>query len=533
MTSRYRALSASCAILAVFWAQFSWVRATNFGGWDEWLVVDLTYRGIIGLPYQNRPFSLAFALPGSLLSPHGLWGFFLAHGLYLAGGGVLLYLIVRRLAPEQERLALLAGILGPVYAPTDDIRLDVVLTASYAGVTLASLLTLLLLIESFRRRSVPVLIAVAVLGGLVTRCIEATAGLMVAGPLLLLALPRVDGRAWWRWAITWLVVVGAAAGSAAWPVLFPPPGGSYQASGLGFDPHPSRVAARVLRQFGFHLIPLVTPVWSELATSAVLLSVAVFLGVWTAISGASKGGDEDRRAILRLGLIGLLGAALGYGVLALSPSTNGPARTQILSAPGIGLFLASAISWIAGRTGRGARPLAALLGAWVIALGTARVGAMQRRWDEVGYWAAQRQLLSSLVAAAPDFVPDTFVVLLDGTATFPATFTFHHALDYLYQRRAGGLSLGAEPFLYPHAFSTDGLFSIPLESIRVPWREPLRLYRYDQLVVVTALPGGGIRVLEEWPAGPLPVLPPGAAYRPRERIRIARLRPELQILAPE
>jgi hypothetical protein len=525
-------LAATLAILTVFASQYLWVSATNFGGWDEWLVLDLTYRGIVGLPYQNRPFSLAFALPGSLLSPYALWGFHLVHGLYLAGGGLLLYLIVRRLAPEQERLALLAGILGPSFSPADDIRLDVVLTASYAGVTFASLLALLFLIESYRRRSVPVLIAVAILGGLVTRSVEATAGLMVAAPLLLLALPKAGARPWLRWTLTWAAGVGAAAVYAAWPVLFPPPGGSYQTHGLGFDPHPLRVAGRVWRQVGFHLAPLVGPAWSEMTTVAALLSAAVFLAVWTLTARIAPGDAEDPRAILRLGFVGLVGAVLGYGVLALSPSITGPARAEILSAPGIALFLASAVCWTAGRTGR--RTLVvAVLGAWIVAVGTARVAAMQGRWDEVSYWPAQRQVLSSLVAVAPDFVPDTFVVLLDGTAAFPATFTFHHALDYLYERRASGVSLGAEPFLYPHAFSKNGLVSVPLETIRRPWREPVRLYAYDQLVVVRALPGGEIRLLDEWPEGPLPALPPGAAYHPRERIRASAARPELRILAPE
>jgi hypothetical protein len=526
-------VAAGAAILAVFWSQFAWVRATNFGGWDEWLVIDLIHRGIVGLPYQNRPYSLAWTLPASLLSPAGLWGFHLVDGLYLAGSGFFLYLIVRRLAPAHEGLALLAGIIGPSFSPADDIRLDVSLTASYAGVTWASFLALFLLIESYRRRSVPILIAVAVLAAVVTRSLEATAGLMAAAPLLLLALPDVESRFWWRWAATWTAVVAAAVALAAWPVLLPPPGGSYQTRGLGFDPHPFRVGARVLHQFGAHLLPLVTPTWSELATPAALLGAAVFLGAWAIATRGASRESSDSRAALRLGLIGLAAAALGYGVLALSPSITGPARAEILSAPGIGLFLASSVYWTTGRAGRGARPLVALLGAWIIAVGTARVGAMQRRWDEVGYWPAQRQMLQALVNAAPDFAPGTFVLLLDDTAAFPATFTFHHALDYLYERRAGGLALGAEPFLYPHVFTKDGLVSVPLESIRGPWREPVRLYRYEQLVVVKAMPGGGVVVLETWPEGPLPALPPGALYHPLERIRPGPPRAEVHILAPE
>ncbi len=530
--TRSRVMGAGLAILVVFVSQFAWVRASIFGCWDEWLVLVLTSRGIVGVPYQNRPFSLAFTLPGSLLSPQGLWGFHLVQGLYLAGSGVLVYLIARRLAPRHERLALLAGILAPSFAPTDDLRLDVVLTASYAGVTFAGLLALLLLVESYLRRSAPILIAVAIQGALVTRCVEATAGLMMAAPFLLLALPRSEGRAWWRWATAWWAVVGVAAAWAAWPVLFPPPGGSYQTQGLGFDPHPLRVVARVLRLFAFHLLPLATPVWSEVATAAALVSTTVFLGVWAARSRVAPEDNADSLAMVRLGLVGLAGAALGYGVLALSPAITGPARTQILSAPGMGLFLAAVVCWIGGRSGRAGRPLVALLAAWIVAVGTARVAAMQRYWDDASYWPAQRRLLSSLVVAAPDLAPETFVVLLDGTAAFPATFTFHHALEYLYARRATGLSLGAEPFLYPHAFSQGGLLSLPLEAIRGPWRQPARLYRYEQLVVVRASPEGTLRILDEWPGEALPALPAAATYDPRARIRATPPRPELDILSP-
>jgi hypothetical protein len=532
MRAAVRLMSALGAIIVVFASQFAWVRATNFGGWDEWLVIDLTYRGIVSLPYQNRPFSLAPTLPGSLLSPHGLWGFYVVHGLYLVGTGVLLYLIVRRLAPGHPDLALLAGIFAPSFSPADDIRLDLPLTASYAGVTFFGLLALFLLLESYRRRSLPVLAAVAILGGLVTRCVEATVGLMAAGPLLLLAAPAIERRSWWRFTLVWGGAVGVAAASAAWPVLFPPPGGSYQTSGLGFDPQPARVAARVARQFAFHLLPLLTPIWEEMATRAAALTAAVFLV--SAVVLLQKPDADEPRTVARLALIGIVGAGLGYGVLALSPAIQGPARAEIVSAPGIALFLAAVVSGVGARLGRARRPILALLGAWIVAVGTARVAAMQRQWDETSYWPRQRQTLSSLLSAAPSLLPDTFVVLLDGTGSFPATFTFHHALDYLYGRRVSGVSVGAEPFLYPHFFSKVGVVSVPLDSIRGPWREPVRVFGYDQLVVVREQRGGGVRLLEQWPEGELPALPPGATYRPRERIRVSgERRPEIRILGLE
>ena len=55
-------------LLVVFGAGYAVVSPANFSGWDEWLVLDLTSRGIVSLPYENRPLSLAFNLPGSLLT---------------------------------------------------------------------------------------------------------------------------------------------------------------------------------------------------------------------------------------------------------------------------------------------------------------------------------------------------------------------------------------------------------------------------------------------------------------------------------
>ena len=71
-----------------------------------------------------------------------------------------------------------------------------------------------------------------------------------------------------------------------------------------------------------------------------------------------------------------------HATLALTPAIRTPARTQILSAPGFGLALAATIVAIARLVGPRWRPVvAAALGAWVVAVGTGRVVAMQAEWD--------------------------------------------------------------------------------------------------------------------------------------------------------
>ena len=72
----------------------------------------------------------------------------------------------------------------------------------------------------------------------------------------------------------------------------------------------------------------------------------------------------------------------------------------------------------------------------------------------------------------------TFLILLDERNTWPATFTFRHAIEYLYEGEAAGLVWGAQAFLYPARFTAEGLLSEPYVSIREAWRAPVALHRF-------------------------------------------------------
>ena len=509
---------ATLGILVVSWVQQLGVRPTNFGGWDEWLVIDLTSRGILGLPYQNRPFSLVFTQPGALALPGSLRGYWLAHGLYLSLAGVLLHRLCRRLAPGRERLALLAGALAVSWAPLDDIRLDTVLVASYAGFTFATLLAMVLLVESALARHRGGLAVAAALAFLLVRGLEATAGLVLAAPALLWLVPGVERRTRAAWSLAWLSGALAAAALVGAPLL----GGgaaSYQVSGLGFDPHPFRVAGRLLGQLGFHLGPLLAPRAGELLAPGVPAAALALGGAWLLL-GRSAPGDEagPGGGAWRLAAVGLSLAVLASSVMALSPSAVVPARMQILSAPGIGLFLAAVMVGLGELGGPRVRHLPLVLGAAVVAMGAGRTAALQQAWDAKSYWAAQDRGLFGLTRAAPQLERSSFVLLLDDAGAWPASFTFQHALRYLYGGRADGSVWGAEPFLYPTRLVAEGVLFTPYESIRGPWRVPARLYRYDEVVVVRQSRDGRVSVLDAWPAA-LPPLPSGAGYAPRARIR--------------
>lgn len=525
-------------LLAVFAAGYAVVSPANFSGWDEWLVIDLTSRGTITLPYENRPFSLLFNLPGSLLTPNGLRGFWIVHGLYLWAAAACVFLLARRLAPGRERLAFVAAAIAATWAPLDDMRLDTVLLANYSGATAATLLATVALVEAVRARRPLLLVAGALLGFTVVRALESAAALVVAAPALLWLVPRSgdaqEAPRRLRYAAAWTAIVLPALVLAAWPLL-PGAPASYQTAGLGLDPHPARVALRLARQIAFQLTPLVTTDPRELVAAPAAVAALLFLATWAGLGRLRKGAAAaDAPAAWRLAAAGLAATVLAHAVLVLSPAILTPSRMQILSAPGVSLLLAGLAAAGGARLGPRVCGVAlALLGCAVTALGTGRTVAWQRSWDARSLWPAQRASLAGIVREAPGLVPGTIVLLLDGGGAWPASFAFRHAVRYLYGPAVVGAVWGAEPFLYPVHVVPEGVVSAPYESIRVAWQVPVSHHPYPAVVVMRTLEGGRAEILDEWPAAVLPALPGGAVYEPRRRIVGAPPRDERAILAAQ
>jgi hypothetical protein len=152
-------------------------------------------------------------------------------------------------------------------------------------------------------------------------------------------------------------------------------------------------------------------------------------------------------------------------------------------------------------------------------VGTARTLAMQREWDASrSAYPRQRQALLELTAGVPDTKPHTLVVLIDDAGGWPATFTFRHAVDYLYEGRALGYVSRAIDFLYPTYFLPAGVSCEPWPVIRGSWRVAPTMHRYDEIVVAQVGADGALAVLSEWPGDRLPALPEGARYDPESRI---------------
>jgi hypothetical protein len=508
--------AAVLGIVAVFGAVFARVRATNFSGYDEWLYVHMASRGIVGWPFANRPLVWLWHLPPAWLWPNSLDAYFVAYCVYLVATALAVFALCLRLGRDHRTFAFLAGVFTAVWAPMDHARLDAVGLIGYAGFTMGTALAVLLLAEAHARRQPVLLAAAAALALVMPRGTEATLPVLaLAGTLPWWLRPRSERRVWWTIAWAAVVALGLALALRSFaPGALQP---SYQAA-LGLDPHPLRVAGR-LRQFRFHLLPLVATPLSELAVSAVPIASAVFAAFYAVVAARSSPAPEEERGTLwRMAALGVLLAAAGYAAFVLTSRIATPVRTQILSAPGIAILLASLACLVGSAAPARLRPwVVGVAGAWVVAVGAARTAAMQRDWDVWGSFPAQNGALVQLTRALPDVQPNTMIVLLDEAGAFPATFTFRHAVEHLYQGRALGLVWGASDYLYPCRFTAADIQCEPWEVIRREWRTGATRHRYDEVVVARLGPDGRLVVLESWPPtlpGPAP-----AGYRPWARIR--------------
>jgi len=534
-SERGASLVIALAIGAVAFAQQAWVSPANFGGADEWLYLDLSSRGILGIPYANRPLVLLWHAAPARLLPGDLRGFWLFASLYFAVTGALTAWLALRLSPGARGLALLAGVATVAWAPLDDLRLDTVLICGYAGFTLAAVAALVLFVEAWHRRRFALLASGMALALVATLGVESVLPVLALAPVLTGDGWRHDPRRFGQWTLAWTAVQAAGAGLTLGPLLLGWP--SYQTGALGLDPSPVRVGGRVLQLVGMQVGPLLTSPLRELAVPAVPLAVLVLLAGALGLrltGGSSPGRDPGREPIGFVLAAGALLTVAAHATLALTPVIRTPARTQILSAPGFGLVLAAVIAAV----GRLARPrwrpaVAAVLGAWVVAVGTGRVVALQAEWDASrSVYPAQAATLAALTRAAPALEPGSLVLLQDDSGAWPMTFTFRHALRYLYGDGVVGVVHGAADFLYPWRVTGQGIVVDPWPVIRHAWQVAPTRHPWETILVVHRGADGRLAVRPGWPAGVLPPLPAGARYAPVDRIRPAPVRErERRVLA--
>jgi hypothetical protein len=492
----------------------------NFTGWDEWLYVDLTCRGLVGFPHSNRPLALLFVLPAPWLGSSPFDGFHNLHAAYLAASGLLVFALARRIVPGIV-LPWFAGLLAAVWAPTDSMRLATVLTSVAVSELFAAVVVAWLLVESWLRQSRWLLLASSLLAVAAIRSYEPTAVMLLGAPLLLLVVPG-GGRSR---LLAWLAVFGAGLAVGGLFALIAPhgsePGQLYQQA-AGLDPRPLSVALRL----GLQLRALLTPAF-ELAPPAgptVPIAVAATLAL---LAGGCIGWPQDATTgarparLLRVALVAAAWAALGMVPFSLSAVFVPGGRSQFLSAPGLGLCAAALFGLATVRIGRRLRAvLVASVAAWLVFVTGARTVGMQRDWQVQSTWHRQRALLQQLVSLAPAVRPGTLLILADQSGAFQSTFAFRHAVAHLYEGRARGWVIGAEDLdlFYPTRLAADGIHAGVWPMHESAWGERPRIYGYDETLVVWVDTHGAVRLLANWPGGLLPPLPASARYDPRSRV---------------
>ncbi len=516
------ALAALAGLTAVALSQLATMRWTNFGGVDEWLFLSLASRGILDFPHSNRPLNLLWSAPAVLLTPDRFEGFLYVHLAYLVLSGCITWALARRLEPSSRMVPWLAGVFAATWAPLDMARLAPVYSMQ-SGATFATLLAIFLFVDSWRSARPDLLAAGLAMAFLAARTYEAGLLLLAGAPVLLTMLPRREPGAMGRrrgilWIASWEAGIAVLAALASRPLLEGQPTALYQSGVLGLDPNPIRYLGRIARLYALHLGPLVPADRSELAQSGVAVATIVFL-LAALINGARRDGRAfSRRRLAGLAALGLAMAGMGYAVLALSPELVGATRTQFLSAPGIGLFLAAAIGLAASLLPpRVAGCAAVALAALVAAIGAGHTLAMQREWDRITFYARQRSCLAALVRQAPALRPGTLLLLVDEDGTWPYALTFRHAARLVYGDAITAHALGSQQLLYRITADAAGLAVSPWPVIQGPWRERPSFHRYEEAIVFR-LAGGRLSRLDEWRDPRLPPLPPGRRYAPRETI---------------
>jgi len=505
-------------------AQFAWWRPTNFAGIDEWLILSLNSRGVVSFPHANRPLHLLWGLPGFALTPYRFEGYFAVHVLYLLGSAWLTWWLVSRLAPRPRALAFLAAAFALTWAPLDMARLASPQMVANAGATCAALAALALLLEGWRRDRVGLLVLAVGVAFLAVRSYEAALAPLLAGPLLLRATPDASTTgstaSRTRWSLAWLIATALLTALVVGPLLARSREAAYQGDVHRPDFDPVHWAERMGRLYVLHLEPLLPRDASLIVNvGAGLAAVALVIGVVLALG--RQGLEEDSGGRRRLGWLaagGLLFAGLGYAPFALSASITTATRTQFFAAPGIGLFLAASLLLAISRTPPAWRRLLLMApAAFVVACGVGYGIGMQREWDRISYYTAQRSALRSIASELPALRPNTLLVLIDDDATFPYSLTFRHAAAVLYGEAVVGHVVNANAFLYDASVHGSELRIDPWPVIARPWHERPSRHRFDEAVALR-LAGGRVSVLERWEDPLLPLLPPGARYDPRARI---------------
>jgi hypothetical protein len=250
--------------------------------------------------------------------------------------------------------------------------------------------------------------------------------------------------------------------------------------------------------------------------SAAVLALVAALRLLRHQSAADVASPQAPRLELRLLALGLTLSALSFPAYLLLDTATSDWRTQLLSGPGAGIALASAVALIARRLGRSPW-IAAGLSSVVAA--TAVTASQESAYGHRQDWEAHREVVAAMLAVAPRVTDGTVVVLVNQQAK-PLVFGDNLWWDY------------AVRLAYPNHEVTGVLYDAPDKAapgvkasfedayLFVHSRAPVLIdfARLDRIVVLDALADGSVKVAESLPDW-MDIAPRHqGAYQPHKRI---------------
>jgi hypothetical protein len=416
-------------------AMWAWYGLQNGLGYETTFVVaSETETGVRSFLYADplRPFTSLFYHLAYVI---GRWvgqdGSFVIYQLVYAVlwllRGLLVFQIVRMLGHRLDATAFLSGAFAIVHAA--DTALNWVGQLNQFGFIFWMLLAFFLLLTSFQHeRTLPsAIVFAAAATGSAGFCIfsyESPLFLLLAFPILAIGL--FDS-----WSRQKLVLLGVyylvpAYYCAKSLLIYLYRSGSqgYQISVLRKDWSWNSVLGDWIGNVGQSLAFWRWPAERQIPETVVitfsLLAVAAVVGVHVAVWFKSEGEPSfrpARRDVGKLLVLGLSMVILSFPAYLLLDGATSNWRTQMLSAPGAGIALASAVSmigliqWSGRRLGAG---IAIAVSAGVCVQGVRAGQSHAQRHHE--HWEQHRTILSNVLLAAPRVGDHTLIVLVNRAA---------------------------------------------------------------------------------------------------------------------
>lgn len=424
------ASTALAALVLTLWLPFGW-KVT--GLYEEWFVMS---GGDAGSPIQmlydppynesHRPLTLAPYILGYVLTPNSFVGSNIVLAFWLLGKGAAMYLLVRRLVPDNPALAFVSGALLVVY-PADAALLTLRTTNVHAGVFLL-LVALNLLIVAWHRFRWTTSLAMMVAEAIALATYDGGILLSVCGPVLLIWLRHgIDKRLvilaalWWAVSIYFLLHLMLTLrdpASYAAELLARSDLGNAHFMGI-LRSWVYSVTRAYLRNFGTGWYEALRGLDYRDPYLQLSAGVTVF-GIVPAMWLHARRDEDikpvvDNKGYLVLASLGVGAVLAGFGPFLPTVWRNSNWRVFLYSSIGAALAVGVACFLFARLFGQWQRMV--FVGLTSSLIGIATVHALTQHQGYFEYSQRQQQILANIISQAPRFEPGTTVLLVDRTPT--------------------------------------------------------------------------------------------------------------------